>query len=193
MPWGSSGLIRWWAGSSTDSPSTGRSPSCLSGILPSGSSRHPAPHQEGRDGLCCASGIALLAWRLRSHTPSPPTVGWWSSPTGTGSGGSTRKASGASQWSRLGTTNGRRTPGCGRHDYVAQTCDQGRTWFDLGPLGLALGHPVNPEAPRGTNRFHRFDRSFAYRWCKVDTDETGLSLGKVVDLGVRYLELALAW
>ncbi len=80
-----------------------------------------------------------------------------------------------------------------QHDYVAKNYDQARTWFDFGPLGLALGHPVHPEAPWGTNRFHRFDRRFAYRYCKVDTHETGLSLGKVVDLGVKYLELALAW
>jgi hypothetical protein len=80
-----------------------------------------------------------------------------------------------------------------RHRYVAETYDQGRTWFDFGPLGAALGHPVHPESPRGTNRYHRFDPNFAYRYRRVDTDETGLTLGKVVDLGVQYLELALAW
>jgi hypothetical protein len=80
-----------------------------------------------------------------------------------------------------------------RHRYVADSYDQSQTWFDFGPLGVALGHPVQPESPRGTNRYHRFDPNFAYRYCRVDTDKTGLTLGKVVDLGVQYLELALAW
>ncbi|HYR64311.1 MAG TPA: hypothetical protein VET24_16985, partial [Actinomycetota bacterium] len=47
-----------------------------------------------------------------------------------------------------------------------------------------------PGAPIGSIRV---DPNFAYRYCKVDTDGAGLSLGMVVDLGVRYLELALAW
>src|SRR5712692_2162810 len=38
-----------------------------------------------------------------------------------------------------------------RHRYVAERYDQDRTWFDFGPLGLALGHPVHPE-PRSEER-----------------------------------------
>jgi hypothetical protein len=78
-----------------------------------------------------------------------------------------------------------------RHAYISERYE---SWFDFSGVADVIGEEAAEPVPvRGSDRYHRYDPNFAYRYVKLDRHHRTVSVADFTTMASYYLQQATVW